>query len=70
MLCVLISLKIFYVFQHLHEYTQQITHFIGLERKQSGPSCSKLTTSLVNDSLKFRSSDTQKCRNFLLKKCE
>ena len=26
---------------------------------QSGPSCSKLTTSLVNDSLKFTSSDTQ-----------
>ena len=24
-----------------------------------GPSCSKLTTSLVNDSLKFTSSDTQ-----------
>ena len=27
--------------------------------KQSGPSCSKLTMSLVNDSLKFTSSDTQ-----------
>ena len=27
----------------------------------SGPSCSKLTTSLVNDSLKFTSSDTQIC---------
>ena len=34
----------------------------------SGPSCSKLTTSLVNDSLKFTSSDTQICWNFLLKK--
>ena len=33
----------------------------------SGPSCSKLTTSLVNDSLKFTSSDTQICWNFLLK---
>ena len=33
-----------------------------------GPSCSKLTTSLVNDSLKFTSSDTRICRNFLLKK--
>ena len=32
------------------------------------PSCSKLTTSLVNDSLKFTSSDTQICWNFLLKK--
>ena len=27
----------------------------------SGPSCSKLTTSLVKDSLKFTSSDTQIC---------
>ena len=37
---------------------------------QSGPSCSKLTMSLVNDSLKFRSSDMRICWNFLLKKCE
>ena len=29
-----------------------------------GPSCSKLTTSLVNDSLKFTSSDSQICWNF------
>ena len=36
----------------------------------SGPSCSKLTTSLVNDLLKFTLSDTQICLNFLLKKCE
>ena len=27
----------------------------------TGPSCSKLTTSLVNDSLKFTLSDTQIC---------
>ena len=33
-----------------------------------GPSCSKLTMSLVNDWLKFTSSDTQICWNFLLKK--
>ena len=33
-----------------------------------GPSCSKLMMSLVNDSLKFTSSDTQICCNFLLKK--
>ena len=39
--------------------------------KQSpGPSCSKLTMSLVNNSLKFTSSDMQMCWNFLLKKCE
>ena len=37
---------------------------------QTGPSCSKLTMSLVNDSLKFTSSDTQIRWNFLLKKCE
>ena len=36
----------------------------------SGPSCSKLTMSLLNDLLKFTSSDTQICCNFLLKKCE
>ena len=29
--------------------------------KISGPSCSKLTTSLVNDSLKFTLSDMQIC---------
>ena len=28
---------------------------------RSGPRCSKLTMSLVNDSLKFTSSDTQIC---------
>ena len=33
-----------------------------------GPSCSKLTMSLVNDSLKFTSSDTQIFWYFLLKK--
>ena len=38
--------------------------------QKSGPSCSKLTMSLVNDSLKFTSSDTQIFWNFLLKKCE
>ena len=31
------------------------------ELKCPGPSCSKLTTSLVNDSLKFTSSDMQIC---------
>ena len=40
------------------------------EKPNSGPSCSKLTMSLVNDSLKFTLSDTQICWNFLLKKCE
>ena len=35
---------------------------------QSGPSCSKLTTSLVNDSLKFTLSDTQICWIFFAEK--
>ena len=30
-----------------------------IKRTKPGPSCSKLTMSLVNDSLKFTSSDTQ-----------
>ena len=44
------------------------TYIHGKIRKTSGPSCSKLTMSLVNDSLKFTSSDTQIRWNFLLKK--
>ena len=38
--------------------------------KRSGPSCSKLTTSLVNVSLKFQTIISQICQYFLLKKCE
>ena len=34
-------------------------HRPKINEMQSGPSCSKLTTSLVNASLKFTSSDTQ-----------
>ena len=34
------------------------------------PGCSKLTTSLVNDSLKFQTLISQICQYFLLKKCE
>ena len=36
---------------------------------QPGPSCSKLTTSLVNVSLTFQMLISQKSRYFLLKKC-
>ena len=36
----------------------------------SGPSCSKLTTSLVNISLKFQTLISEICQHFLLKKCE
>ena len=38
--------------------------------KSSGPSCSKLTMSLVNDSLKFQMAILQIHCYFLLKKCE
>ena len=37
---------------------------------RSGPGCSKLTTSLVNVSLKFQTLISQICQYFLLKKCE
>ena len=46
-----------------NEYTQHV-FFLW----KSGPSCSKLTTSLVNDSLKFTSSDVQICCNFSAEK--
>ena len=36
----------------------------------SGSSCSKLTMSLVNVSLKFQMLISENCQNFLLKKCE
>ena len=43
---------------------------ILLLREQSGPSCSKLTTSLVNVSLKFQMLISNIHQYFLLKKCE
>ena len=36
----------------------------------AGPGCSKLTTSLVNVSLKFQTLISEICQYFLLKKCE
>ena len=38
--------------------------------ERPGPGCSKLTTSLVNVSLKFQKLISQICQYFLLKKCE
>ena len=35
-----------------------------------GPGCSKLTTSLVNETLKFQMLISQICQYFLLKKCD
>ena len=39
-------------------------------RVYTGPGCSKLTTSLVNVSLKFQTLISQICQYFLSKKCE
>ena len=38
-----------------------MSQLLSFEQLGPGPSCSKLTTSLVNDSLKFTLSDTQIC---------
>ena len=46
---------------HIHLKVSDLL-FVRLQ-KNPGPSCSKLTMALVNDSLKFTSSDTQICRN-------
>ena len=46
------------------------TNLIYSYIKKSGPSCSKLTTLLVNISLKFQTLISQICQYFLLKKCE
>ena len=42
-----------------HKIHTNSIYFDHVDR--SGPSCSKLMMSLVNDSLKFTSSDTQIC---------
>ena len=39
-------------------------------KSHSGLGCSKLTTSLVNVSLKFQTLISRICQYFLLKKCE
>ena len=49
-------------------YEEQSKTLIEQSYNESGPSCSKLTMSLANDSLKFTSTDTQICWNLLLKK--
>ena len=46
------------------------SHVIRVNLYRSRPSCSKLTTSLVNISLKFQKLFSQICQCFLLKKCE
>ena len=51
------------------EYSIQHASVI-IEDYQPGPGCSKLTTSLVNVSLKFQMLISQIFQYFLLKKCE
>ena len=46
------------------------TRNLKCNRNISGPCCSKLTTSLVNVSLKFQTLISEICHYFLLKKCE
>ena len=41
--------------------TNAVQVLLNSRTSSSGPSCSKLMTSLVNDSLKFTSSDMQIC---------
>ena len=42
----------------------------GICNSLSGPSCSKLTTSLVNVSLKFQTLISNICLYFFVEKCE
>ena len=53
-----------------HNRTMTITCFLFLSSFTSGPGCSKLTTSLVNVSLKFKMLISEICQYFLLKKYE
>ena len=53
------SMQIVSLGKNLHDMSKYV--FWEKIRKIPGPSCSKLTTSLVNDSLKLTSSDTQIC---------
>ena len=48
------------------EYLETVVQII----MQSGPGCSKLTTSFVNETLKFQMLISQICQYYLLKKCE
>ena len=51
-----------------NNFTPTGIHVALFDLPRAGPNCSKLTMSLVNDSLKFTSSDTQICWNFSLEK--
>ena len=47
-----------------------VTRHFYIFFRTPGPSCSKLTTSLVNIPLKFQTLISHVCQYFLLKKCE
>ena len=56
----------------MNEPGHEKTNILHMRKQvsRSGPSCSKLTMSLVNDSLKFQMAILQIHCHFLLKKCE
>ena len=56
--------------RYIEIFTEINHNMTAVKCNRSGPSCSKLTTSLVNDSLKFQMAILQIHYYFLLKKCE
>ena len=61
------------LFEPLKFYCNLGLHFCHLNCNfgdNPGPGCSKLTTSLVNETLKFQTLISQIFQYFLLKKCE
>ena len=59
--CAVLSLFVPHLFFVWCIWRAMLRDSMFIKYQQSGPSCSKLTMSLVNDSLKFTSSDTQIC---------
>ena len=55
---------------HLHVDWEHLFFSFFFKKFHSGPGCSKLTTSLVNVSLKFQMLISEICQYFLWKKCE
>ena len=64
----LFKLVIFYAL--FKEKVKVLPKHSRLSPTSPGPSCSKLTMSLVNVSLNFQKLSSQICQYFLLKKCE
>ena len=57
----------------LNLYRMKVLHITKYDYSNicsPGPGCSKLTTSLVNEALKFQTLISQICQYFLLKNCE